>query len=185
MMESNKEYEGWLDRKCSPIALAATMEICGEQGMYNFRKNDESVYTGHIYDLTARFRGRNGREYDIRFETELKQKWKGLAWSQPIGHPDVPFMYPTIDFPYRKRDKADVHAHYHDIVGESWLFRCHRSVVVQAPVHRKYCDNTGRKEPFFTVPLPAPRSQFWQKVDGVCVLVRKWNADGVLVVDVR
>lgn len=175
---NDKIFDKKEERECDPKAKQATCEVCCRFGMTNFRNNPEGRYTGHIYDIIAEYHGQ-----DVRIETELKKEW-GAGWSWPRKDtPDVPYKWDTMDFPYRKRDKGDVHAHVHDVVGIDMkrLFRVPRRIMLKAPTGEKYVRNRGCMEPFFRLPLPAPCSAFWHKVNGVWVLARKWDSDGNLV----
>lgn len=175
---NDKVFDKNTANECDPKANYASTQVCLAFGMCDIRENDESVYTGHIYDLIANYRGK-----DVRIETELKKDW-GPAWSMPNCHPEVPYKWPTMDFPYRKRDKAKVHANFHDVVGRDLrrVFRVPRKVILESPVSEKWVRNRQCMEPFFNVALPAPCSAFWHKVDDNWQIARKWDKDLNLVI---
>lgn len=179
---NDKRYEEGLDRECSPAAMACSLRTCLAFGLKNPRKNVEGKRapdgTLHIYDLVFDCQGK-----ELRVETELKKEWK-TEWSKPVVHPDVNFKWPTMDVPYRKRDKADVHAHLHHIVGGDGkrVFWVWRKTVLSSPVSDKWVRNRGCYEPFFNVELPAPSSMFWEEVNGVWRITHRWDAKGNLTI---
>lgn len=173
---NDKAYDKNLDRKCSPAALAVSLRTCTAFGMTKPRKNSEDVWTGHIYDLVFDYFGK-----EVRVETELKREWKE-DWSRSIADPDVPYRWPTMDVPYRKRDKGILHANWHHIVGGDGkrAFWAPRKVVLSSPVSDKYCRNRQCEEPFFNIPLPSPMTTFWEEVNGVWKITHHWGVDGTL-----
>lgn len=94
-----------------------------------------------------------------RLELEIKKDW-GTKWLE------IPFKWPTMDIPYRKRDKAEEHATHHIVIGGDLkrLFIVNRNVVIDSPVtYKKVRNRNWQEEPFFNIPLPSPKSAFWFK----------------------
>lgn len=176
---NDKAFDPEENRICDPIAKRISGEVCAAMGMTNIRENSEGRYRGHIYDIVAEYQG-----HTLRIETELKKEWGPKYCVPRQEEPDVPYRWDTMDFPYRKRDKAKVHAHVHDVVSgdQKHVFRVVRPIVLAAPVENKYVRNRCCEEPFFKVALPAPSSTFFEKVDGAWRIARRWDESGKLTI---
>lgn len=108
-----------------------------------------------IWDM----RGQHPDLGEWRIEAEIKQDW-GTKWLE------MPFKYPTMDIPFRKRDKTEQHATHMMVIGGDLkrLFVVNREVMLNSPKSYKKCRNRGwAEEPFFNIQLPAPQSSFWFK----------------------
>lgn len=98
---------------------------------------------------------------EFRIESEIKKDW-GTKWFE------MPFKWPSMDIPFRKREKADVHATHHMVIGGDLkrLFIVPRKVVLESPVTSKPCRNRNwEPEPFYNVQLPCEHSAFYFKTD--------------------
>ena len=70
-----------------------------------------------------------------------------------------------MDFPYRKRDKAEEHATHMMIIGgdHTRLFIVNREAMLESPVEDKWCRNRTGSEPFFKVDTLNPKAAFYFK----------------------
>jgi len=105
------------------------------------------------------------KHIEFRIETEIKDDW-GTRWQEDTWDgKEYPFKWPSMHFPYRKRDKAQVHATHHMIVGgdEKRFFLIPRQTIITSPVIEKRCRNRKGLEPFFEVSLPAAKSMWFEK----------------------
>lgn len=150
-----KEYDA--------IAKEVITELMAQFKFSDIEANirEEQGRFDHIYDVS----GVTPAGVEIRIEGEVKKDW-GTSWTAKdwVGYA-WPFNWDTMHIPFRKRDKAKVHATHHAVIGgdKSRLFIVHRSVVLSSPVIEKWCRNRGSKEPFYSVLLPAPQSLWFEK----------------------
>lgn len=137
-------------------------------GFENIQENEEESKRNfkEIWDL----KGIHSEFGEFRIEAEIKVDW-GTKWLE------IPFKYPTMDIPYRKRDKTDVHATHMMVIGGDLkrLFIIKRETMLNSPVGSKKCRNRNwAEEPFFQIPLPCDHSTFYFKKKEEW-LPYKWN----------
>ena len=111
----------------------------------------------------------NGKQ--IRIETEVKADW-GTVWTADRWkNRKYPFPWPTMDFPYRRRNKTLEHCTHHIVVGGDFrrFFIVPRNVVLESPVEEKWCRNRGGSEPFYRVNLPATNSAWFENENGIWI----------------
>lgn len=137
------------------------------KGWTDFEENPESKYTGKIWDIKATPPG--GRP--LRFDSEVKWEWtpvpdaKERLWTSRARY-GYPFRWPSMDFPWRKRDKAEEHANLHVIVGGDGLrlFMVHRRILLSSPVgYKPVWNRGGAKEKFFFVSPAQTGCTFYEK----------------------
>ncbi len=99
---------------------------------------------------------------------EVKKDW-GTVWTE------LPFRYATMHFPTRKRDKVDVHATHHMIVGGDFkrLFVVKREAITNSPIVEKWVRNRSLLENFYEVNVDHPHAAFYFKKNGRWVLHTK------------
>lgn len=140
-----------------PAKLVAT-EFLQQRGFKKISENlDESRGKfKKIWDVAGTHSKKSIGEW--RIEAEIKQDW-GTKWF------DVPFKFHTMDFPYRKRDKAEEHATHMMIIGGDYkrLFIVNREAMLGSPVENKWCRNRKGSEPFFKVDIQDPKAAFYFK----------------------
>jgi hypothetical protein len=143
-----------------------------QMGCQSITENDDSANNfQNIFDLEAS--RKNGEK--LVFEVEVKKEW-GTEWQENHDNPkygwasrEYPFPWPTMDFPYRKREsKRRAKVTHHIIVGGDYnrLFIVPRDVVLQSPVEDKYVRNRKTNEPFFKVGLPCAKGAWYELRDG-------------------
>lgn len=151
---SKERYQKY-DEPAKQIAI----EWLGQLGFEDIQENTAEAQRNfkEIWDV----RGFKAEVGEWRIEAEIKADW-GTVWT------DMPFKWPTMDIPYRKRDKAEVQATHMMVIGGDYqrLFIVNRDVMLNeefTKISSKWVRNRKREEPFFNIVLPAPKSAFWFK----------------------
>jgi len=156
IIPNDKRFDVVEHAKCDPIAKQVASEWLVQDGYEDIKENlsESNGKFDRIWDVS----GQRSDWDRKRVEAEVKKDW-GVEWF------NIPFMYTTIHFPYRKRNKAREHATHMMIVGgdQRRLFVVERQVMLESPVEEKWVRNRKQYEPFFYVDIYAPTSEFWFK----------------------
>ena len=145
---SKKRYD-----KYDPLGKQVAIEWLTKLGFQDIHENEKESKRDftEIWDIG----GTSPTGKIWRIEAEVKKDW-GTEWSE------MPFRWDTMHFPYRKRDKAKVHATHMMVVGGDLkrLFIVNREIMLESPVEYKWVRNRRREEPFFSVPTTIKKSSF-------------------------
>jgi hypothetical protein len=148
----NKERYDKYDGPGKQVAV----ELLDQLGFFEIVENlgESQGNFQNIWDV----KGEHPEVGEWRIESEVKEDW-GTKWV------DVPFKFHTMDFPFRKRNKAIQHATHMMIVGgdHKRLFIVNREVMLESKVSYKPCRNRQEPEPFFNVDITSPKSAFYFK----------------------
>jgi hypothetical protein len=141
---NDKPFDKKESDNCDPKCKVVGTELLTQLGFLDIEENlgeSHGDFSG-IWDI----RGTHPEFGEWRFDVELKKDW-GTVWLEQ------PFRYSTVDIPFRKRDKAEVHATHHVVIGGDLerLFIVKRSVVLSSTVGYKMCRNRSAPEPFYKV----------------------------------
>ena len=160
-MKNDIEFSKYRYNLYDKPAKIVAKDFLLQMGFKNVEENlnEENLNFKEIYDV----KGFHDIFGEWRIESEIKKDW-GTKWKE------IPFRYPTMDIPYRKRIKSEIYTTHMMVIGGDLnrLFIVKREIMMNSNISKKKCRNrySNELEPFYNIDLNSKFSKFYFKLKG-------------------